>query len=144
MSALPVRVVGVLAFIAVAAAGCTTEQPAVFTDADSMTTLSIDRRGAHAFLAEYHRDLVIRHGEVEQARLPMTTDTGGYSRANLYRLSSGGLLVADFQDSYVVDLRAKTLRADGAQRREGQFLGSFDEDESERWRFIPSSERAER
>jgi hypothetical protein len=62
--------------------------------------------------------------------LKMFPDTGGYSRADLYRLSNEKLLVRDADRTYTVDLMNRTITQNESRREGGTFLGSFDVDDS--------------
>ena len=124
-------------------AGCAVYQGAVFEIDGPRRILVVERRPAHTFLAEYHRALVLLVDGPERARAPMAMDSGGYSRANLYRLQDGRLLVTDYDASYSVDTAAWSLNRAATRRVEGEFLGSFDEDDSGDWLFIRAEWRRE-
>jgi hypothetical protein len=123
--------------------GCASEEPASWSIPGATESLAIERFVAHAFLAEYHRDLVLHRGGVELSRIGMTIDTGGYSRANIYPLATNTLLVSDYDCDYVVDITTGVVRVADGRLPGDEYLGSFDEDSSRAWRFIPSSERGE-
>ena len=103
----------------------------------------VERRPAHGFLAEYDRrtELIIDGRKAAEAEL--FKDTGGDSRLNLYRISDTVFLLRDAADSYAVDLDRRTITQDDVRRKEGFFVGSYDLDSSQTWRFIPSGERPE-
>ena len=97
----------------------------------------------HPWLAEYHRtastDLMGR----EASRVALSDDTGGYLRINLYQTTPTALLLRDYFDSYTVHLATGSMTKDAERAPGGTFLGSFDDDPSGTFRFIPASERSE-
>ena len=133
----------VLTILLLISPACTVNQGAVFEVDGPERMLIVERQPAHTLLAEYHRALVLRIDGEERARVPMAVDSGGYSRANLYRLGDGQLLVTDFDASYRVDTSAWTVERAEARLVDGHFLGSFDEDDSGDWVFIGAERRHE-
>jgi hypothetical protein len=107
------------------------------------SSLEVQRRPAHFFLGEYQRTLIFRSRGQRVAQVDLFPDTGGYSRANLYKLTHDSLLLVDVEASYFVDTKAHRIVRDNVRRREGRFLGTFDVDATKEWRFIPSEERGE-
>ncbi len=73
----------------------------------------------------------------------MFTDTGGYSRTNIYRVSHSIYVLRDAADSYEFDVARSALRKRESREVEGRFVGCFDIDDSRHWRFIPAAERQE-
>jgi len=73
----------------------------------------------------------------------MDPDTGGYSRANLYRIDDQHALLRDADASYSIDLARGTVSKDETRRAGGIFLGSFDVDGARVWRFVPVLDRGE-
>jgi hypothetical protein len=69
-------------------------------------------------------------------RLGMFPDTGGYSRANLYRIDAQRMRLRDADSSYTIDVATGTLSKDEKRCAVGTFLGSFDFDGARTWRFI--------
>jgi hypothetical protein len=116
---------------------------ASFRPTGSDRVLVIERRPTHAVFAEYQRIAILRSGDQPAAEISLFQDTGGYSRANLYQIDKSRLLLRDADASYVIDLSATTIKRDKIRRKEGSFLGSFDDDTDGRWRFIPALEREE-
>jgi hypothetical protein len=109
----------------------------------SARSVAIERQPMHAHLAEYHRTLILERDGRPVARAGMFDDTGGYSRSNLYRISDTILLVRDAEASYTIDVAKETIVKDEERRFGGNFIGSFDVDASDRWRFISPDERKE-
>jgi hypothetical protein len=108
--------------------------------------LGLDRRCIHIFLAEYERTLVLRNAGRELLRQVIAVDTGGYTRMNVYRISSSvyylqGLLG---NDTYFLDIATPSVTGNAEWKRpvDAEFLGAFDRDEKG-WRFIAASERPE-
>jgi hypothetical protein len=111
---------------------------------DSRVSLAIERTSNHGYLTEYRRTLIVALDGRESARLEMFTDTGGYSRTNLYRLSRGTVFLRDAFESFTIDLATGAVLRDESRRAPAAFLGSFDVDAAGTWSFISASERGER
>ena len=116
---------------------------ATYRLADRRTIVVVERRAIHEVLAEFERWAYLDVEGRTMARIDLFTDTGGYSRVNLYRLSDARLLMRDAEGSYMVDAAAGTITKDAIRRRTGTFVGCFDVDESKVWRFLPPTERQE-
>jgi hypothetical protein len=102
------------------------------------------QRASHGLFAEYERTVIVEFEGRAVAQLQMFPDTGGYSRANIYQLGNEHLvLLRDADASYTIDLATRIITKDKERRRSGTFLGSFDVDQSRRWRFIAAGERSE-
>jgi hypothetical protein len=97
----------------------------------------------HAFLAENQRTLITEVEGRLVSRLGMFPDTGGYSRANLYRIDAQRVLLRDADSSYTIDVATGTVSKDEKRRAVGTFLGSCDFDGARTWRFIFAHERPE-
>jgi hypothetical protein len=134
----------VIVGITVGSVSCdaSTEQ-AIFEFPASDRILAIERRPLHASLAEYRRTIILNRDRQPVARVAMFDDTGGYSRANLYRITDTIFLVRDAVASYTIDISKDTAVRDQQRRSAGSFVGTFDVDGSRTWRFISSRERAE-
>jgi hypothetical protein len=103
----------------------------------------IERKPAHPVLAEYHRWARLDVSGKPATQVELFIDSGGYSRANLYRLSGTAMLLRDADASYLIDVAARIVTRDTQRRKAGSFLGSFDIDASKTWRYISAEERAE-
>jgi hypothetical protein len=68
--------------------------------------------------------------------------SGTACRTNLYRLGPITFLIRGILWNFTVDVTTKRL-TDYSKDKSGEFIGSFDEDASGKWRFIPASERRE-
>ena len=122
---------------------CTSPERATFFVLHSNTSVTVERLSRNLYLAEYERTIIIEKGGRPIKQLKMFPDTGGYSRANLYRLDGQTLLLRDAADSYTIDLVNQAVFKDESRREAGTFLGSFDRDGSKTWRFLPVGERPE-
>ena len=72
------------------------------------------------------------------------SDVLGFGPVNLYRIEGPALLLLGNIERMVVDLKTGSSGStDLTAKPRGEFVGSFDEDESGTWRFIKASERAE-
>jgi hypothetical protein len=98
------------------------------------STVGIELEPMHLYLAEYQRTLVLRSPGTADVRIKMFPDTGGYARAQLYRLSDGRFSLRGFFDAYVIDPRALTISEEKGATRGGSYLGAFD-DRGHEWRF---------
>ncbi|HYE75514.1 MAG TPA: hypothetical protein VEF04_19385 [Blastocatellia bacterium] len=93
---------------------------------------------------QYKRTLVLRVNQKEVLRHNLKPDTGGCSRANLLLASFTVLLLEDAYEIYEIDIEKKSISTDlskSNKQEEVHFLGSFDIDEKNAWRFIPNVER---
>lgn len=133
----------VLLLFAVAAACAQAPQRAEYSVPGSDVTVALERKPTHRVVAEYERSASLLVGGQRVAQRALFSDTGGYSRTNLYQLGEARLLLRDADASYVVDPASKTIAKDESRRKGGTFLGSFDIDSSKQWRFVPAAERPE-
>jgi hypothetical protein len=133
----------VLVCATVAACGGRPDDRALFRLPASETVLIVQRQAMHAFLAEYHRDALLYTRDTLRLRVALFDDTGGHSRANLYRLDDTRFVLRDAEASYTIDVNPPSFTRDPLRRRAGAFMGSFDVDASGTWRFISGEERPE-
>jgi|SRR6266850_437675 len=120
------------------------EERASFLVPDSKATVVVARESAHALLAEYERRALVEVDGISSDHQQLFSDTGGYSRTNLYKLDARNALLRDADASYTIDLATGRITKDALrQTANGRFLGSFDTDDTHTWRFIPASERRE-
>ena len=131
------------ASVAAIAACASSDERATFAVPDSITTVTLQRTSTHAFFAEYQRNLMTEVEGRLVRQLTLFPDTGGYSRANLYRIDGQSVLLRDADSSYTIDVTTGTISKDEKRRAEGTFLGSFDVDGASTWRFIFARERPE-
>lgn len=99
----------------------------------------------HPVLAEYNRRLVLR-SEAPETDLTMFPDTGGCTRANLYRTSETEFILRDCSgEIFEIGLTPSLIRRvenDGV-RGKLTFIGCFDSDVDGELRFIPAAQRRE-
>lgn len=118
---------------------------AIFQVPSSEVEIILERRAAHFFLAEYERTLILRIDGADVLSEEIGMDTGGFSRMNIYRNSpteyflSGALSF----NKYKIDIaRQAIVSADLEEKAfDARFVGAFDRDENNEWRFISASER---
>lgn len=139
----PITTVLVAASVAGMTACANSEERATFPVPESATTVTVARMSMHAFLAEYRPDLIVEGQGRPARRLEMFPDTGGYSRANLYRIDDQRVLLRDADSSYTIEVATGTVSKDETRQAAAIFLGSFDVDATGAWRFIFARERAE-
>jgi hypothetical protein len=111
--------------------------------AGGTTAIVVEREPLPGPLAEYQRAVTLERNGRAVARAALFMDTGGYSRANLYAMPSGAYRLRDADEAYTLDVARATITLDSTRALKGAFVGSFDEDSTGVWRFIPSSERGE-
>ena len=107
--------------------------------------LTITRTATNPFLSRHDLRLtLVGPGgcSIEAALFP---NTGYVSRRNLYQAGAGLLYVVGQFDARVIDpLHCTiTLAEFRTLDRYVTFLGSFDENEQERWTYFPASQRSE-
>lgn len=105
--------------------------------------IEISRDATHPFIADYDRTLKLLRDDSLVAERKMFRDTGGYSRANLYRISSSRYVVRSAFDVYLVDVAEGQIAELEGEAGSGEFVGAFDTGGARRWRFIPAEEREE-
>ncbi len=115
--------------------------------------MTVRLQRSHLYRAEYSRTLSLRLAEDKESTVELLPDTGGYTLVNVYQFGSEELLVKSMGneeyhlhlDSGEIVTENISVRHQGERRQAhtGSFIGAFDWDEGRRWRFIPSSERAE-
>lgn len=107
--------------------------------------IEVSRVHIHAFLAEYDRFLSLKVNGKTAAELRIATDTGGYSRANVYSTNSDSIFVVeDLMGRYEVNIKNKqiTKLEDICENpKDNIFIGAFDTDESKQWQFISALKR---
>ncbi|KQP40933.1 hypothetical protein ASF49_19845 [Methylobacterium sp. Leaf104] len=64
--------------------------------------LTLERRFAHPFLAEYHRSLTATQDQGGATRIDLGMDTGGLTRVTVCRTGTGTLLVHDAWATYAL------------------------------------------
>src|SRR5688500_13281629 len=87
----------------------TSSELAVFQFPASDRAVAIERQPSHWYLAEYRRALILESSGRPVARVAMFGDSGGYSRANLYRVTETIFLVRDADASYTIDVAEDTV-----------------------------------
>ena len=108
--------------------------------------LTVTRVANHPFLARYRVILRIEGPQGCTATAELFPDTGYAGRRNLYQQASGAITVLGQYDARVIDRDSCSIRLVEFPSLDGgaTFLGAFDVDAQKRWRYFPSSVRAER
>jgi hypothetical protein len=122
---------------------CGATPPAVYQLPGSTLAIRVELQPMHPWLAEYHRTASIDLNGREVSRIALSDDTGGYPRINIYNATPTTLLMRDYFDSYAIDVATGGVTKHAQRRAGGTFVGSFDDDGSGAFRFIPPSERRE-
>ncbi|HEU4685173.1 MAG TPA: hypothetical protein VFS39_11790 [Nitrospira sp.] len=131
-----------------AAAGCNSDVP-VSATADLPwlgLSVTVTRTATHPFLARFNLRLRMMGPNRCVATAELFPDTGGVSRRNLYDDVQGRLILVSQFDVRVFDpqpcsLSLQEFRWLGSDMR---YLGVFDSDEEQVWKFFPASVRTER
>ena len=77
----------------------------------SNASIQIKRVHIHAFLAEYDRYLILNVNGKPVVEVQISTDTGGYSRANVFSTnSSSTLIVQDRMGRYEINVERQKLK----------------------------------
>lgn len=108
--------------------------------------VTVVRVATDPFLPRHNLAMTIeRTGGCTQT-VDLFPDTGRTSRRNVYVTAKAFVYVVGQFDARVIDARACmiTLSEFRHLEREVIFVGAFDEDADEHWKFIPASERQER
>lgn len=127
--------------------GCNsnTPEPASEEIAPARLRLTIVRTATDPFLQRFHLTMKVQGTEGCSSSTELFPDTGYAGRRNVYLAAEGMVYVVGQYDARVID--SQTCRASLLEfrhlDREVVFLGSFDQDEDKRWRYISSSQRQE-
>ena len=107
--------------------------------------VTITRVATHPFLSRHDLRLTLGGPGPCSIEIELFPNTGHVSRRNLYQTRAGLLYVVGQFDARVIDPVhcTITLAEFRALDRYVTFLGSFDENEQERWTFFPASRRSE-
>jgi hypothetical protein len=104
-------------------------------------SVTLERRFAHPFLAEYHRSLSAKQASGGEARVDIGMDTGGMARVEVCRSGTGSILVHDALDTteVVTGTTAPSLARQPALKEKcPEFLGTFDVDAKRDLAFTPA------
>ncbi|MBA3694766.1 MAG: hypothetical protein H0X15_04880 [Acidobacteria bacterium] len=120
---------------------------AIFQIPQTNVEIILERRAIHLFLAEYERTLILRVDGKEVLRQEGATDSGGYSRMNVYEISpTEYFLSGDISyDKHELDIMRLKINSVVLIEKptSAKFIGAFDIDEKRIWRFITTDERVE-
>jgi hypothetical protein len=127
-------------------ASCSAQNIAILKIQNSNASIQIKRVHIHAFLAEYDRYLILTVDGKSVAEVQISTDTGGYSRANVFSTNSSSIFVIqDRMGRYEVNIERQEIKKikddDCENPKNSKFIGAFDTDESKKWQFISASKR---
>lgn len=108
--------------------------------------LTIVRMATDPFLSRHNLTMMVERAGGCSHTVDLFPDTGRTSRRNLYVTAKGQIYVVGQFDARVVDVGQCTVTLSEFQHldREVIFVGSFDEDAEERWRFVSAAIRPER
>lgn len=107
-------------------------------------SIQLKRVHIHAFLAEYDRYLLLNVNGKTVTEVQISTDTGGYSRANVFVSNSDFIIVEDSMERYEINVERReitVIKRDCEYPKDYIFVGAFDTDETKKWQFIPASKK---
>lgn len=142
--AYPIRyLVGLLLLLA--ACNSDVPVPASVEFSAEQVRLTITRTATNPFLSRHDLRLTLVGPGGCSIEVALFPNTGYASRRNLYQAGAGLLYVVGQFDARVIDpLHCTiTLAEFRTLDRYVTFLGSFDENEQERWTYFPASQRPE-
>lgn len=107
--------------------------------------LILVRVATDPFLSRHNLAMTVERTGGCAETVELFPDTGRTSRRNVYVTAKAQVYVVGQFDARVIDAREcrVTLSEFRHLDREVIFVGAFDEDAEERWRFLPASERPE-
>ncbi|AWB21608.1 hypothetical protein DA075_12335 [Methylobacterium currus] len=104
-------------------------------------SVTLERRFAHPFLAEYYRSLTVKQAGGGEARLDIGMDTGGLTRVGVCRSGTGSILVHDAlgtTEAATGTTAPSLARRPALKEKCPAFLGSFDVDAKHDLAFTPA------
>jgi hypothetical protein len=135
-------------FASLLLAGCNSDVPvsAVAQVTPPGVAVTITRAATHPFLARFNLKLTVKADAGCSATSELFPDTGGVSRRNLYRGTTGQLYVIGQFDARRFDVHRCYIELIEFRSLEAglTFIGSFDTDASGRWTYLPFDVSAER
>jgi len=107
--------------------------------------VTITRVATHPFLSRHNLRLSFAGSGTCSGEAELFPDTGHVSRRNLYQTRTGLLYVVGQFDARIIDLLhcSITLAEFRSLDRYVTFLGSFDEDDHNRWTYFSAGQRLE-
>jgi hypothetical protein len=102
--------------------------------------IAVQLQPMHPYLAEYRRYLELRDRSAAIDSIELSSDTGGYSRTQLYALPEGEFLVLGYFDAVRVSTSPPAiLEAEHQRPKHADYLGAFERDVTGLWRFADPS-----
>ncbi|GJE45406.1 hypothetical protein [Methylobacterium soli] len=104
-------------------------------------SLTLDRRFAHPFLAEYDRSLTVEQEGAGTTGLDLGIDTGGMTHVKVCRSRTGRILIHDpWETDEATRGRTRPSRISEPSLKDDcpEFLGAFDVDAEQDLSFRPS------
>jgi hypothetical protein len=107
--------------------------------------LTITRTATNLFLSRHDLRLALEGPGGCSAATELFPNTGYASRRNLYRTRTGLLYAVGQFDARIIDPLRCTITLAEFRTLDGYvtFLGSFDENEQNRWTYFPAGQRSE-
>ncbi len=114
---------------------------ASFIDPNSGSSIMIELRPVHPYLAEYKRFLIVRKGgRITQQKLAM--DTGGYAATNVYICSDKRIMLDGHMDSALINTSTGKIEF-GRCTGKRTYFGVFDGGGNKQWLFFTAANRHE-
>jgi len=98
-------------------------------------SLRLELTPTHLYLAEYSRELILLKGDKVVKRIKLSSDSGGYADANLYRCTQNKYLVKGYFDSWLIDIESASITEGECKKNEHFYLGVFRRSQNNPWKF---------
>lgn len=136
----------VVAIGAVSACNSGVPEPASTEIPGTGLRVTLVRVATDPFLSRHNIALTIERAGGCAQTVELFPDTGHTSRRNVYVTAKALVYVVGQYDARVIDALECTITLSEFRHleREVIFVGAFDEDPDEQWRFVSASEHAER
>ena len=126
---------------------CTVSVNNVWKVPNTDLAIAVEKKKSDAGKDEFERQMVLREKHLDKTTVKLAKSIDTYTKIEVFRIGADRYLLKDAFEEYILDTTAKTLTktAPGVltQTFESadfpQTVGSFADNESGNWRFIPAS-----
>ena len=138
-------VIGVAVLLAGVGCNSTVPETAVLELTSFQLRLAIVRTATDPFLQRFTLTMNVQGQGGCRSSTELFPDTGYAGRRNVYLAAKGSVYVVGQYDARVIDTQnCQTSLAEFRHLdRDVIFLGSFDQDQEKRWRYVPALQRPE-
>lgn len=107
--------------------------------------ITIKLKKDHLYLPEYERYLTVEMNG-KKLKHKMFTDTGGYTRVNLYQTQFNKYIIRGYFNTYIINTKKFTIKEESNRSLEnGNYLGGFIwAPKYEVWKFVSANKLSER